>query len=133
MQAHRETLAKKAIQEQLTQYHGPVTEVEIRQALVRQGLRVHKTTIYRQLAALVSAGWATVTNFADGVTRYERQLQHHHHVVCRSCKRVEEVHMSNHLAKEEAKIARARGFTKVTHVLEFFGTCHTCARRQESH
>jgi Fur family transcriptional regulator, ferric uptake regulator len=125
----RQTVARKAIQAFLQQHRGPVTEIALRQALTRQGFTLHKTTVYRQLEALAASSWATVTRFADGVARYERQEKHHHHVVCRSCQQVEEVQLDHHLAKEERQIAKARGFTHVTHALEFFGTCGACSRR----
>jgi Fur family ferric uptake transcriptional regulator len=108
--------------------------VELQAALVSKGVVVHKTTMYRQLEVLVADGWLTVTRFADGVARYERQAKHHHHVVCRLCKRVEEISLNTHLQREEKRIAASRKFTNITHTLEFFGVCVACARqRTHSH
>ena len=126
----RQTIAKKAIQKLLEQHRGPVSEAELRNALIRQGLNIHKTTIYRQLEALATSGWVTVTHFSDRVARYERQHEHHHHVVCRSCKRVEEVRLKQHLLLAERQITKSRGFTNITHALEFFGTCLACSKRK---
>lgn len=122
----RQTLGKKAIVEFLTAHHGPVTAEELRLALRQKGLAVHRTTVYRQLDALVTIGQATVTRFADGIARYEIPHEHHHHVVCRSCKRVDVVSLHEHLQKEEMRIAATRKYTNITHALEFFGTCSQC-------
>lgn len=105
---------------------GPKTEADLRTFLTQKGISAHKTTLYRQLLQLVRAGQVEVTRFADGVARYERVKEHHHHLVCRSCNRVEDVEVGLHLQREEQRVAKQLKFRQVTHTLEFYGICANC-------
>jgi Fur family ferric uptake transcriptional regulator len=52
---------------------------------------------------------------------------HHHHLICTRCARVVEIEEC--FPEEiERRIARANGFTGVTHRLEFFGVCPDCRK-----
>jgi len=122
----RKTQANQAVLGFLQHTPGPVTEASLRDLLAKKGVAVHKITLYRQLQQLARAGQVEVTRFADGVARYERVKAHHHHVVCRSCHRVEDVEVGEHLAGEERRVAKQLKFGQVTHALEFYGLCPSC-------
>lgn len=122
----RKTPINQSVMVALAKAPGPITEAALRAKLGQQGIVAHKTTLYRQLERLAAAGRIEITRFFDGVTRYERKKNHHHHVICRSCERVEDVQVGTHLQDEEQRIAKRVGFSNITHALEFYGICTNC-------
>jgi Fe2+ or Zn2+ uptake regulation protein len=61
----------------------------------------------------------------------EDLTEHHHHLVCSNCGRVEDVQISSGLEQsmEHAldDVADGAGFTTVSHRLDLVGTCRNCA------
>ncbi|MFL5737687.1 MAG: Fur family transcriptional regulator [Actinomycetota bacterium] len=61
----------------------------------------------------------------------EDLTEHHHHLVCSNCGRVEDVQISSRLERsmEQAldPVADRAGFTTVSHRLDLVGTCRNCA------
>lgn len=56
---------------------------------------------------------------------YEKTREHHHHLVCKNCSRIEDLLIE----KEERflnKILAQTGFEAEDHHLEIFGLCRTC-------
>jgi Fur family ferric uptake transcriptional regulator len=51
---------------------------------------------------------------------------HHHHLVCRSCARTVEV-AGPTVESWADRIAGEHGFVDISHTVEIFGTCPTCA------
>jgi len=80
----------------------------------------NKTTIYRELDFLINLGIINSVDFGDGLKRYElKSLDHHHHMVCLTCKRIIDVNIN-----EEFNIPK--DFKVIRHSLEFFGFCSGC-------
>jgi Fur family peroxide stress response transcriptional regulator len=52
---------------------------------------VSRTTIYRALETLVELGLARRTNHFEASARFDGNTDHHHHLVCRRCNRVEDI------------------------------------------
>lgn len=52
---------------------------------------VSRTTVYRTLETLVELGLARRTNHFEASARFDGNTDHHHHLVCRRCNRVEDV------------------------------------------
>ncbi len=50
-----------------------------------------RATIYNTVSALQTAGLITAVTFEDGVTRYDANLEPHHHFICRICGAVADV------------------------------------------
>ncbi|MEQ4205719.1 transcriptional repressor [Actinopolymorpha sp. B9G3] len=100
-------------------------------ALLRsRGETVGLTTVYRTLASLADAGEVDAIRTADGETVYRRcaTSRHHHHLVCRSCGRTVEV-QGPAVERWADRVAGEAGFVDVTHTVEVFGTCGSCAAR----
>lgn len=90
-------------------------------------LSVNKTTIYREITTLTQEGILAEIDFGDGKKRYElASLSHHHHLICTTCKTVEEYSVETDLSAEEKRIQKHHAFTVRRHALEFFGTCKHC-------
>lgn len=98
--------------------------------LRQQGSGIGLTTIYRNLQALVEAGEADTMRLPNGeqLFRLCGQGRHHHHLVCRHCGRTVDIE-GPAVESWTDHIAREHGFTDVSHTLEIFGSCTTCAAR----
>lgn len=100
---------------------------EIHEAIRRSGDRVGLATVYRTLQSLVDNGEVDMVKTDAGESVYRRcSAVHHHHLVCRSCGTTVEIEGPAVEAWAE-KLAKRHGFTDVSHTLELFGTCSTCA------
>ena len=99
-------------------------------AMLRErGDGIGLTTVYRTLAAMADAGEVDVLRTADGEAVYRRcSGGHHHHLVCRSCGRTVEVD-GPAVERWATRVAAANGFVDISHTLEVFGTCPSCAAR----
>ena len=85
-------------------------------------------TVYRTLNLFTDLRIVSEIDFKDEFKRYELifDRHHHHHIVCRSCGRVDNVEAC--VLGELEKMLQRKGYTEVTHSLEFFGICEECRR-----
>ena len=97
-------------------------------AMLRErGAGVGLTTVYRTLQALADSGEVDVLRCVDGEAVYRRcSTGHHHHLVCRNCGRAVEVE-GPAVERWADRVAAEHGFVDVSHTLEIFGTCASCA------
>ena len=119
------TEPRKAVLQALSADHGPFTAEELHKRVTKRVCDL--ATIYRCLSSLEKAGLIKRCEFGDGAARYEitRQAdQHHHHVICNECKKIEV--LDDCELDGIDKFARKRGFSEVSHSLEFFGICSSC-------
>jgi Fe2+ or Zn2+ uptake regulation protein len=96
-----------------------------------------QSSVYRNLAALEQAGVVQRIVTDEEFGRYELAedlTEHHHHLICSSCGRVEDVTIPDDLEADVDRtldrLARRSGFAKVAHRLDLIGTCRDCAVRQ---
>ena len=124
------TPIRVAILEFLTKSHGPFTIQQI-----FQGLKSNKSlksldlvTVYRNMEKFVSAKLVTECLFADGTPRFEIEdsNKHHHHLVCTSCKRIDPIFYCP--VKISIPDEMTKGYSNLTHTLEFYGICRKCQR-----
>lgn len=93
-------------------------------------------TVYRCLAAFEDIGLVRRSFLHNGTSLYELTPSgspQHYHVVCKSCGQTERVDYFPIDGAE--RVLRERGYTNVTHLVEFFGLCPACqtaAPRRES-
>jgi Fur family transcriptional regulator, ferric uptake regulator len=99
---------------------------DIHEALRRTGDKVGLATVYRTLQSLAETGEVDVLKTDAGEAVYRRcSLEHHHHLVCRSCGRTIEI--EGPAVESWAKaVAAEHGFSEVSHQLELFGLCPEC-------
>lgn len=80
-------------------------------------------TIYRVLMQFEQAGLLTRSQFEGGKAVYElNQGQHHDHLVCLDCGRVEEF-FDAEIENRQHAIARAKGFEIADHALSLYAHC----------
>ncbi len=121
---HKSTKARKALLKHLLSQHGPFSAEDLQQQIT---VPCDLATVYRNLSLLESLGMVVPCEFGDGTTRYEwagTDEDHHHHVICRQCHRVEQ--LDNCVVEELETAVKKRGFTAVSHRLEFYGVCTDC-------
>ncbi|WP_280396902.1 Fur family transcriptional regulator [Nocardia carnea] len=100
---------------------------ELHDELRKRGEGIGLTTVYRTLQSLADAGMVDVLRTDNGESVYRQcSTGHHHHLVCRHCGRTVEV-AGPTVEKWASSTAADHGFTEVSHTLEIFGTCHSCA------
>jgi Fur family transcriptional regulator, ferric uptake regulator len=89
-------------------------------------------TVYRSLELLVSFGLAQAVDLGDGEQRYEviEPGEHHHHLVCDRCRK--SVHLEKCLVEDiDVLVKKGYDFETRAHVLEVFGLCSTCSRKDK--
>ncbi|MBI3120568.1 MAG: transcriptional repressor [Candidatus Kerfeldbacteria bacterium] len=123
----RITRIRRTLLELFCLFPTPWSAVEILESLHKRHLHPNKTTVYRELEFFKQHNVIQEVRFDGNAKRYELRLNdHHHHLICNSCKSVQDVDVTVNLENEEHKIARRQGFNVLEHSLEFFGLCHRC-------
>jgi Fur family ferric uptake transcriptional regulator len=80
-------------------------------------------TIYRVLMQFEQAGILSRSQFEGGKSVYElNQGQHHDHLVCLDCGRVEEFFDAS-IEQRQHDIAQSRGFELADHALSLYAHC----------
>jgi Fe2+ or Zn2+ uptake regulation protein len=126
---HRITKARKAILEIFQEEKMPLSVGELGAKLHTLGIKVNKTTLYREIDFLLSEEIIKEINLGEDKKRYEAAGNaHHHHLICINCKKVEDIDLQNDLSKHEAQIKRTKNFKVINHSLEFFGLCKSCQK-----
>ena len=90
-------------------------------------------TIYRVLMQFEQAGLLSRSQFESGKAVYElNEGQHHDHLVCLDCGRVEEF-FDEEIERRQHSIAEQRGFTLAEHALALYGNCtkEACPHREQ--
>ncbi len=119
------TQPRMALLARLNEGHGPFSPEELHGQL--DPALCDLVTVYRSLSTFEELGLVRRCNFGDGKARYELQdgNHHHHHLVCRKCGAVKELEKCVLDTLESS--FKASGYQDISHSLEFFGTCPTCA------
>lgn len=120
----RITRPRIAIIETLLKHTGPVSIERIHQELGAKGCDL--VTVYRCLAAFESLAMVRRSYLHNGTCLYELTLHsnRHYHIVCKSCGQTDRVEYFPVEGIE--RLLQDRGYTQVSHVVEFFGVCPAC-------
>jgi len=101
--------------------HPTAAEVEKR---VREELpEISTATVYNCLDALQSAGLVGVMNEVHRAARYDAVTRQHHHLICRSCGQVTDLHDPD---LDGLAPAEDRGYRISDHSVNFYGLCPEC-------
>jgi len=102
-----------------------VTREDLYQLVREQHPNIGYTTVYRTMKLLVEAGLATERHFDDGITRYETEHEHHDHLVCIKCGRIQEFECDE-IEERQREIAKGYGFQVLRHRHGLYGHCAAC-------
>ncbi|HEY2765397.1 MAG TPA: transcriptional repressor [Pseudonocardiaceae bacterium] len=123
----RSTRQRTAVTQLLEETEDFRSAQEIHEKLRRNGEGIGLTTVYRTLQTLADAGEIDMLRTDSGEAVYRRcSAHHHHHLVCRRCGHTVEVEGPTVELWAE-KVAAEHGFTDLSHTVEIFGSCLTCA------
>ena len=101
---------------------------EIHERVRAEGARVGIASVYRAVEGLVDAGLVQRIDLGDGVARFERadpRGEHHHHLVCDDCGKVEAFEDAR-LEADLERVAGARGYAIAAHDVVVRGACKDC-------
>ena len=127
MSKRRNTWQKTAVLEQLSNTDEFVSAQELHQKISQSGKKLGLTTVYRALTEMVEQGMADSLSISDGEMRYRICTpEHHHHLICRVCGKTVEFDMPG-FEELALEVAKANGFTELSHEIELFGVCKDCS------
>jgi Fur family ferric uptake transcriptional regulator len=123
----RNTWQKTAVLEQLSNTAEFVSAQELHQKISQSGKKLGLTTVYRALTEMVEQGTADSLSISDGEMRYRICTpEHHHHLICRVCGKTVEFDLPG-FEELALEVAKANGFTELSHEIELFGVCAGCS------
>ena len=103
---------------------------EIYKILSDAGNDVGLATVYRVLTQFESAGLVTRHHFEGGTSVFElNQGEHHDHILCVNCGRVEEF-VDEVIEQRQKAIAEKAGFSMTDHCLYIYGICADCQKKK---
>jgi Fur family ferric uptake transcriptional regulator len=109
-----------------------MTAENVQRQLIAEGIEIALATVYRVLTQFEQAGILKRHHFESDRAVYEyNEGEHHDHIVCIHCGRVEEF-FDPEIERRQDEIARQRGFAIHDHALYIYGTCldGECAEKQ---
>lgn len=102
---------------------------EVFRTLIDQGCDISLGTVYRVLLQFERAGLLLRQHFEDGRSVFELDPgQHHDHLVCVVCGRIEEF-VDLQIEARQERLAADRGFALRAHALVLYGICSAPACR----
>lgn len=127
---YKNTRKRQALLEILLREHGPFSVEDLQQ---RMPIECDLATIYRNIAIFEEQKMIVACDFGDGLKRYEwagDEHEHHHHIICQQCRKTD--HLDLCFVGELEKLVREKGYTAVSHRLEFYGICQRCQRSKSA-
>ena len=124
----KSTIQRDLIITEFLRSKGHISAEELYSRLRKKHSSLGLATVYRTLKILTEAGLADERRFNDGFTRYELRTggNHHDHLVCTGCGRVEEFE-NEEIEKLQMSVAISHNFTIRDHKLELYGLCKSCS------
>lgn len=108
-----------------TQRH--MTAEDVYRILLQEHADVALATVYRVLTQFEQAGILLRSHFESDKAVYELdEGQHHDHLVCLDCGRVEEFYDAE-IEKRQHAVAKAKGFAIADHALSLYAHCTNLA------
>lgn len=100
-----------------------MTAEDVFRVLLEERSDIGLATVYRVLTQFEQAGLLNRSNFESGKAVYEiNEGQHHDHLVCLDCGRVEEFYDAE-IEKRQQDVAQAKGFQIADHSLSIYAHC----------
>jgi Fur family ferric uptake transcriptional regulator len=109
-----------------------MTAEDVFRVLLEERSDIGLATVYRVLMQFEQAGILNRSNFEGGKAVYElNEGQHHDHLVCLDCGKVEEFYDAEIEQRQQA-VAQTKGFRIADHALSLYAHCtqNPCPHRQ---
>jgi Fur family ferric uptake transcriptional regulator len=120
--------ARRAVIQLLGRQTCCLTAQEIFDSLRAEGRGVGIASVYRILDLLADQGYVQRVDIGDAITRFEPAHpdgDHHHHLVCNSCGKVEAFE-DEALERALEQVERKTGYTTAGHDVLLRGACQDC-------
>ena len=137
----RQTRQRRQVWEAVNRLGGHCSAEEIAAEVQKEMPGFARSTVYRALDALTSAGALHAVRLGDGPLHYEIASEEHQHAICQVCEAV--FHIEHGLVHElEEHLQQMHRFHPVRTEVLVVGVCDACARgraprparrRQEPH
>ena len=127
-EGYRSGDARRAVVEHLGRQQCCLSAHEIYEGVRGDGRRVGIASVYRVLETLAGLGLVHRVDLGGGVARYEPAApggEHHHHLVCGDCGRVEPF-SDDHLEAALSHVAGRHGYSLAAHDVTLHGACGEC-------
>ena len=103
--------------------HRHMSAEDVYRELLAERRDIGLATVYRVLTQFEQAGILKRSHFESGKSVYELdEGQHHDHLVCLQCGRVEEF-FDPEIERRQQAVAEARGFALQDHALALYANC----------
>lgn len=124
----RNTSQRAAILQVLTGIGEFISAQDLHALLRTQGSGIGLATVYRAVQEMAAGGDLDTVRKDSGEVLYRQcaDAHHHHHLVCRSCGRTEEVEAPG-VERWARAVAAEHGYLDLNHEVELFGVCPDCA------
>ena len=100
-----------------------MTAEDVFRVLLEERSDIGLATVYRVLTQFEQAGILSRSHFESGKAVYElNEGQHHDHLVCLDCGRVEEFY-DPEIEKRQQSVAKLKGFEIADHALSLYAKC----------
>ncbi|WP_418744237.1 ferric iron uptake transcriptional regulator [Duodenibacillus massiliensis] len=104
---------------------------DVYKQLLKENLDAGLATVYRVLTQFEAAGILVRHHFGSDRATYEMDDgDHHDHIVCTRCGRVEEF-VDREIERRQRQVAEKMGFTMESHSLSMYGICAECKAKEE--
>jgi Fur family ferric uptake transcriptional regulator len=112
-----------------------MTAEDVFRVLLQDRSDIGLATVYRVLTQFEQAGILSRSHFESGKAVYElNEGQHHDHLVCLDCGKVEEFYDAE-IERRQHAVAKDKGFAIADHALSLYANCtkENCPSRPASH
>jgi Fur family transcriptional regulator, ferric uptake regulator len=100
-----------------------MTAEDVFRVLLLERTDIGLATVYRVLTQFEQAGILSRNHFESGKATYElNEGQHHDHLVCLDCGKVEEFYDAE-IENRQNAVAKAKGFSIADHSLSLYANC----------
>ena len=121
----RMTRQRRVIVEELAKLTSHPTADELYRIVRRRMPRISLGTVYRNLEALSRRGEIRKLDNAGTQKRFDGDTEHHYHVECANCGRVDDVRLRRQVHLEQA-VRSATDYAITGHHINFIGLCPEC-------
>jgi len=104
-----------------------LTAEDVHRRMIEHHADVGLATVYRVLGQLADVGILLRHVFDSGVAVYELQHDHHDHIICLKCGRVDEF-TDELIEQRQRSVADSQGYLLAQHQLALYGYCPRCRR-----
>jgi Fur family transcriptional regulator, ferric uptake regulator len=121
--------ARQAVIEMLGRQDCCLTAQELFDALRSEGRSVGIASVYRILELLADRGFVQRVDVGSGIARFEpvdRSGEHHHHLVCEGCGKVE-AFADEQLERALLRVEAETGYSVAGHDVLLRGACADCS------